>query len=53
MLRRLSSDCHRLLSRSGKFIIDGDDDPDYKLAVIAAFTLVFLAENTEVSMPKA
>ncbi len=50
MLRRLSSDCHRLLLRSGQLIIDSDDDPDYKLAV---FTLVFLAENTEVSMPKA
>ncbi len=50
MLRRLSSDCHRLLLRFGQLIIDSDDDPDYKLAM---FTLVFLAENIEVSMPKA
>ena len=33
MLRRLSPDCHRLLSRSGQLIIDSDDDPDYQLAV--------------------
>ena len=28
VLRRLSSDCHRLLLRSGQLIIDSDDDPD-------------------------
>ena len=33
MLRRLSPDCHRLLSRSGQLIVDSDDDPDYQLAV--------------------
>ncbi len=33
MLRHLSRDCHRLLSRSGQLIIDSDDDPEYKVAV--------------------
>jgi len=33
MLRHLSADCHRLLSKSGQLIIDSDDDPDYQLAV--------------------
>ena len=33
MLRHLSRDCHRLLSRSGQLIIDSDDDPEYALAV--------------------
>mgnify|MGYP001447398588 FL=1 len=33
MLRRLSPDCHRLLSRSGQLIVDSDDGPDYQLAV--------------------
>ena len=33
MLRRLSPDCHRLLSRSGQLIVDSDDDPDCELAV--------------------
>ena len=33
MLRHLSPDCHKLLSRSGQIIIDSDDDPDYGVAV--------------------
>ena len=33
MLRHLSRDCHKLLSRSGQIIIDSDDDPDYGVAV--------------------
>lgn len=33
MLRHLSVDCHKLLSRSGQLIIDSNDDPDYQLAV--------------------
>ena len=32
-LRHLSTDCHRLLSRTGQLIVDSDDDPDYGLAV--------------------
>jgi SulP family sulfate permease len=32
-LRRLSKDCHRLLSRTGQLIIDSDDDPEYSVAV--------------------
>ena len=32
MLRHLSPDCHRLLSKSGQLIVDSDDDPDYQLA---------------------
>ncbi|WP_438996957.1 SulP family inorganic anion transporter [Candidatus Puniceispirillum sp.] len=33
MLRHLSPDCHKLLSRAGQIIIDSDDDPDYGVAV--------------------
>ena len=33
LLRHLSRDCHRLLSKSGQLIIDSDDDPDYGVAV--------------------
>ena len=33
MLRHLTRDCHRLLSKSGQLIIDSDDDPDYGVAV--------------------
>jgi SulP family sulfate permease len=33
MLRHLSHDCHKLLSRAGQIIIDSDDDPDYGVAV--------------------
>ena len=33
MLRHLSRDCHRLLSKSNQLIIGSDDDPDYQLAV--------------------
>jgi len=33
MLRHLSRDCHRLLSRSGQLIIGSDDDPEYQVAV--------------------
>jgi len=33
MLRHLSRDCHRLLSRSGQLIIDSEDDPEYAMAV--------------------
>ena len=33
MLRHLSQDCHRLLSKSGQLIVDSDDDPEYQLAV--------------------
>ena len=33
MLRHLSRDCHKLLSRAGQIIIDSDDDPDYGVAV--------------------
>ncbi len=33
MLRHLTRDCHRLLSKSGQLIIDSDDDPDYGIAV--------------------
>ena len=33
VLRHLSRDCHRLLSRSGQLIIDSDDDPEYAIAV--------------------
>jgi len=32
MLRRLSVDCHRLLSRAGQLMVDSDDDPDYEIA---------------------
>jgi SulP family sulfate permease len=33
MLRHLSPDCKKLLSRSGQIIIDSEDDPDYGVAV--------------------
>lgn len=33
MLRHLTKDCHRLLTKSGQLIIDSDDDPDYGIAV--------------------
>jgi SulP family sulfate permease len=33
MLRHLSRDSHRLLSRSGQLIIGSDDDPEYQVAV--------------------
>ncbi len=33
MLRHLSRDCHKLLSRAGQLIVESDDDPEYGLAV--------------------
>ncbi len=33
LLRHLSRDCHRLLSKAGHLMVDSDDDPDYALAV--------------------
>ena len=33
VLRHLSRDCHRLLSRAGHLMVDSDDDPEYGLAV--------------------
>jgi len=33
MLRHLSSDCHRLLNKSGQLTVKQNDDPDYGLAV--------------------
>ena len=33
LLRHLTRDCHRLLSKSGQLMIDSDDDPDYGVAV--------------------
>ncbi|RKF17250.1 SulP family inorganic anion transporter [Roseovarius spongiae] len=33
MLRHLSRDCHRLLTRAGHLMVDSDDDPDYAIAV--------------------
>ena len=33
MLRHLSPDCHRLLTKAGHLMVDSDDDPDYQLAV--------------------
>jgi SulP family sulfate permease len=33
LLRHLSRDCHKLLSRSGQLLIDSDDDPTYAIAV--------------------
>ena len=33
MLRHLSPDCQKLLSRSGQIIIDSEDDPDYGVVV--------------------
>ncbi|WP_224815616.1 SulP family inorganic anion transporter [Hasllibacter sp. MH4015] len=32
MLRHLSRDCHRLLSKAGHLMVDSDDDPDYEIA---------------------
>jgi SulP family sulfate permease len=32
-LRHLSRDCHRLLNRAGQLVVEGDDDPEYGLAV--------------------
>ena len=33
MLRHLSRDCHRLLTKAGQLIVESDDDPEYALAV--------------------
>ncbi len=33
MLRHLSHDCHKLLTKAGHLMVDSDDDPDYGLAV--------------------
>ena len=33
MLRHLSRDCHKLLSKAGHLVVDSDDDPDYEIAV--------------------
>ncbi len=33
MLRHLSRDCHKLLTKAGHLVVDSDDDPDYALAV--------------------
>ena len=33
LLRHLSRDCHKLLSKAGHLVVDSDDDPDYALAV--------------------
>ncbi|WP_435141532.1 SulP family inorganic anion transporter [Pseudopelagicola sp. nBUS_19] len=33
MLRHLSRDCHKLLTRAGHLMIDSDDDPEYEIAV--------------------
>ncbi|MGB0262255.1 MAG: SulP family inorganic anion transporter [Henriciella sp.] len=32
MLRHLSPDCHKLLSRAGQLIVDSQNDPDYEIA---------------------
>ena len=32
MLRHLSRDCHRLLTRAGQLVIGSDDDPEYQVA---------------------
>ena len=32
-LRHLSRDCHRLLNRAGQLVVEGDDDPEYGVAV--------------------
>ena len=32
MLRHISPDCHKLLSKSGQLVINSDDDPDYQVA---------------------
>ncbi len=33
MLRHLSRDCHRLLTKAGHLMVDSDDDPEYQVAV--------------------
>ena len=33
MLRHLSRDCHKLLTKAGHLMIDSDDDPEYEVAV--------------------
>ena len=33
MLRHLTRDCHKLLSKAGQLVVDSDDDPDYGMAV--------------------
>ena len=33
VLRHLSRDCHKLLTKAGHLMVDSDDDPDYELAV--------------------
>ncbi len=33
MLRHLTRDCHKLLSKAGQLVVDSDDDPDYGVAV--------------------
>ncbi|WP_371225301.1 SulP family inorganic anion transporter [Roseovarius sp. 2305UL8-3] len=33
MLRHLSRDCHKLLTKAGHLMVDSDDDPDYEIAV--------------------
>tara|TARA_B110001452_G_scaffold264529_1_gene267662 strand:+ start:232 stop:1854 length:1623 start_codon:yes stop_codon:yes gene_type:complete len=33
MLRHLTRDCHKLLSRSGQLVVNSDDDPGYGMAV--------------------
>ncbi|MEY1554791.1 SulP family inorganic anion transporter [Yoonia sp. R2331] len=33
MLRHLSRDCHKLLTKAGHLMVDSDDDPDYAIAV--------------------
>jgi len=33
MLRHLSRDCHKLLTKAGHLMVDSDDDPDYGLVV--------------------
>jgi len=33
ILRHISRDCHKLLTKSGQLMVDSDDDPDYELAV--------------------
>ncbi|MEX3014517.1 SulP family inorganic anion transporter [Gymnodinialimonas hymeniacidonis] len=32
MLRHLTRDCHKLLSKAGHLVVDSDDDPDYEIA---------------------
>ncbi|MDA7966600.1 SulP family inorganic anion transporter [Ruegeria sp.] len=33
MLRHLSRDCHKLLTKAGHLMVDSDDDPEYELVV--------------------